>query len=406
MMLPPFDPPTTRGGKAELPLSLFPHKAGEKLLSPSTNSGGTKGGFFSIPIIFFAVLLFASLAQAQDMQIVAAEYRVDNLAPVEVALTPDDSVSFTVAAGLPALVPGFHNVVVRFRDLNGVWSVPKSRLFYVSPDSLNLPGEPYSLAPIVGAEISIDSGAAIPVALAADDSVSFAQTVLPGTLTVGFHHAVVRYQDSAGVWSVPKSRLFYVSPDSLNLPNEPYDLSPIAGAEAQIHGMLANDGIFDTTFALTAADGDFDSAEESTLDHLLTGYVLSLGVLPRGDYTLKVRFCDTRGVWTAPVARNFVVTSGLVIFPRLPNENDVTLTWFTSQLDVGYYSIYVSDSASGVFNFLDSTNVGTYIHANTMAESLRKFYQLTVHYLGAAILVTEQGVMPIEPSLVRKEELR
>jgi hypothetical protein len=337
-------------------------------------------------------MFYAAPAGPPDQEIVGGAYWLDEIGGFPFDITPGPTVSVASAQSTDSLDPGFHQVRVEFYDNSSTWSAAKTRPFYLSPV------EQYSDV-VTAAEYAIDGGPMTPIPVNPAPEVDISQEVSSQGLEPGFHNVAVHFSDANSVWGPARERPFLTIP-------HPTGVGNLTEAQAVLHGVLGNGSVLDTTFALHAADGALDSTDEETLDSILTSNVLTDGTLPRGDYTLSVRYRDDLGTWTAPVSRNFIVTSGLVIFPHYPGESDVSLIWFQSQLDVGYYSIYASDSCSGVFTFLDSTNVGSYVHVNILAQSPQKYYFATAGFAGQSILVVGDHAVPLDGPLENRRANR
>ena len=310
----------------------------------------------------------------QTQPIVAAEYFVDSSAAVPIAIGQGYDVSLLTSVDVGAMDLGYHNLYIRYQDSTGVWSTAKAKPFVVVEE------EPLQVQPIVAAEYFVDSSAAVSVAIDSGEQVSFLTAAELGALDLGYHNLYVRYQDSTGVWSTTKAKPFCVLDSALGEP-----LS-IAGANAHIHGEFLGGGTYDTSFALHPEVATFPISYETTLDTIFTDYVFGNRTLPRGNYTLQVRFQDNRGVLSNWMEVPFRIATGLVISVWYP---DIRLDWFVSSLDQGDYYIYNADSADGIYYQIPGSPFpgNSYVHTNAAADYSIKFYYVTSEDYGPRMIL-------------------
>ncbi len=236
------------------------------------------------------LLILGTWVLAQDPDITAMEYYIDTdpgvgagtTIPVTAAAAVD--VNFTIPTG--SLSPGFHNLVIRAQDQNGLWSIQESRPFFIATSS------PTTTANISAVEYYIDTdpgfGNGTPVAITAATTQDLNIAVPTGSLSEGFHTLHFRSQDSDGQWSIFESKAFYVNvvPNWINV--EYYiDTDPGVGAGT-----------------VTAI-----SPPTSNVNVNLT---IPTGSLSDGSHTLNIRGQDENNLWGQPRTVTFDVCSPLV----------------------------------------------------------------------------------------------
>lgn len=125
-----------------------------------------------------------------------------------VALTAGTDVQgLAFIADISALSEGFHNLFIRSRDENKVWSLTNKWLFYKELIA-------DTLADIVKAEYFIDAdpgfGMATNIPITSDTVVRNIMLNLDiSSLNSGFHQLFIRTLDSDGKWSLTNKKLFY-----------------------------------------------------------------------------------------------------------------------------------------------------------------------------------------------------
>ncbi len=123
---------------------------------------------------------------------------------------PQASAAFAVDAS--ALPIGFHNLSMRFKDVNGLWGMTEARLFYVYGGN---GGSTTPASPIVASEYFFDAdpgvgnGTALPTG-APQDNVSVNTAIDASALAIGAHVLTIRMKDADGRWGIAESRPFVV----------------------------------------------------------------------------------------------------------------------------------------------------------------------------------------------------
>jgi hypothetical protein len=127
--------------------------------------------------------------------------------------TVGDSALENIAFPTVGLSQGFHLLLVRARDAEGKWGVPRTRKFYIYDDTYkSLVKEPPK---IIAAEYYFDkdtvsSGEGTSLNISEGNEVEWSGQIIVAGLDVGEHVLFIRVMDSAGVWSASYPKLFNV----------------------------------------------------------------------------------------------------------------------------------------------------------------------------------------------------
>jgi len=126
--------------------------------------------------------------------------------------TIKDTIEEPLELAVAGLSPGYHKLYARSRDIEGTWSIPMWRKFYVFEDTvirIDL-----SSPPLVAAEYYFDDevplGGGTPIPVPKGDSIEWSGPIGVTGLEAGEHHLLIRVQDSAGQWSIAHSQSFSV----------------------------------------------------------------------------------------------------------------------------------------------------------------------------------------------------
>ena len=224
----------------------------------------------------------------------SAEYFIDsdpgegNAIPIDAAYGGELSeLDFEISTS--DLSFGEHSVFLRYQDSEGTWSIPKIHSFTVSNPN------PPSYT-IHAAEYFIDSdpgeGNGIPIESTYDSYTSdldFEISTLD--FSWGVHDVYLRFQDSDGVWSVPKGH-------SITITNPDSQDSNIQSAEY----FIDSDPGEGNAIPIDAAYG----GELSELD-----FEISTTNLTFGEHSVYLRFLDDQGHWSNATGYYFTVTFSL-----------------------------------------------------------------------------------------------
>ena len=150
------------------------------------------------PIILVAIALATSL-QAQTI----TEYRWwlnDDLSTLtNVAVSAGADLQLSTDIDLPTLVKDHNYITIQFKDSDGGYSSPITRMFTRSTGMVN--GHEYWIDDDIANSTSGPIGPATVVDLIAD---------LPTNMTAGDHTFTIRFSGESGTWSVPHSTTFSV----------------------------------------------------------------------------------------------------------------------------------------------------------------------------------------------------
>lgn len=128
-------------------------------------------------------------------------------------LAPGDSIQDTAIAVAAGQQPGFHNLYVRVKDTNNVWSLYEGGKIYLY-DTVTVSALPVT-HPLEAAEYFFDTdpgvgnGTALNTFITAD-SIQFTDTLPTAPLTAGTHRLYVRVRDTMNVWSLHEGQEFVV----------------------------------------------------------------------------------------------------------------------------------------------------------------------------------------------------
>lgn len=187
------------------------------------------------------------------------------------------------------LTPGFYYISLRFRSTEMVWSVPKTRAFYVrNEDNEQIADEIVEAEYFIGnTDPGPGNGSQLPIA-SIGDPVSFA-TSAATNLQPGIHSLNIRFKSSVGLWSVVRPRYFNVIDEEGSMLAE-----EIVAAEYFVD---ADPGVGQGT--------SFDLSNVGQSVEFAHAALMSAGM---GTHTLYVRTKSDRNIWSVPRGRAFIVT--------------------------------------------------------------------------------------------------
>jgi len=222
-------------------------------------------------------------------RIVASEYFVD-ADPGEGLgwlLVPDAGNDVTLAANFPAdtMTPGMHHLNLRVRSVDGMWSSPARRPFYVGRSGSLLADAEYFWDddPGHGNGMSLDFVDGYEAALTPSLS-------LP-ELAHGPHAFNLRFRSLIGEWSAPARRAIRIEPE------EPAGGYAITAAEA----FVDQDPGLGQAHPVLAVDGSLDESNEPLLRYISP---LNLNI---GGHSGYVRVQDNTGRWSTLARDSFTV---------------------------------------------------------------------------------------------------
>ena len=172
-------------------------------------------------IIVLLCLLGVFTTNAQ--QITEAEYFFDTDPGVgngiNIPLTPGNSIDMTATADLSALGMGYHSILVRVKDENGVWSVGKFKTIFIKPEA--------KTGQIIAAEYFFDDdpgiGNGTAIQFTGTDNIDEMLNIpVPEDLEFGPHRLYIRTKSTDNLWSHYAVREFEVCNSSGPIISEQY----------------------------------------------------------------------------------------------------------------------------------------------------------------------------------------
>jgi len=231
------------------------------------------------------------------------------------------------------LVTGFHIMVTRFRDANGLWSMNEARTFYVAtPTSLSKSTELESAEYFIdGPDPGVGNATSIPgFTAAAGDTVPFntviaALNLASSPLATGFHTMVMRFRDSNGLWGMNEARSFYVGPPAA----KPVATQVVA---AEYFFALSDPGVGKATPMTGFTPGDSMNVSKlvSIPPFLISGSTV--------DYTMRVK--DNNGEWSMNYTQSFHICDSAAIAGFKYTQSFLTLSFQDTSLD-GYSYLWI-----------------------------------------------------------------
>ncbi len=208
------------------------------------------------------------------------------------ATGPTDTINDSVSISFTGLGIGFHNLYVRVRDTNGVWSLYEGSSFYIQ-DTLVTTSASFDSS---SAEYFYDTdpgvGNGTTILLTPGDSIFNTTLVSTIGLAPGLHSLYIRMKDSNNVWSLYEGGSFYLY-DTITAFTPPVT-HPIEEAEYFFDtDPGVGNGIMMNTFI--------------TVDSILFTDTLATAPLTAGTHYLYVRVKDIMNVWSLCDPQTFVI---------------------------------------------------------------------------------------------------
>ena len=146
--------------------------------------------------------------------VVAAEYYLDSDPGVglgtAITVTSGTSVNFGFTIPSADLTEGFHVLVIRTQDDQGLWGMQEAKAIYVSNTNPLATTMITQLEYFIDADPGVGSGTAVDIIDAVDFNVDLVAST--SLLDAGMHTIYFRAQDEMGVWSIIESKPFLVDP--------------------------------------------------------------------------------------------------------------------------------------------------------------------------------------------------
>jgi hypothetical protein len=170
--------------------------------------------------------------------LVAAEWFVDtdpghgNGNPISISST--GYLETQSSLDLSGVAPGFHQLYIRVKNENGIWSHYEGRRFYILE---NLPMEPSTpQAQLIACEWFVDTdpglGNGTAFSFAPTDSIAMPLDLSVTPFSSGTHHLFIRVKNADNTWSLYEGREFIICNDVLDPPT--YSGSPVVCENATL----------------------------------------------------------------------------------------------------------------------------------------------------------------------------
>lgn len=163
----------------------------------------------------FLILCFIVSIGAYAQDLVSGEYFFDNEPGIGngnalASFTANDTVPLNLNISTTGLNVGFHELYIRFKDVNGVWGQYENKTFYIQ-DAAAIGNAPnlFSAEYFFDTDPGFGNGLSLP-AFNPADSISFSFNTAVSTLSPGQHSIYVRFKDSVGVWGIYEGASFTV----------------------------------------------------------------------------------------------------------------------------------------------------------------------------------------------------
>lgn len=303
----------------------------------------------------------------------AAEYFIDNDPGIGngTALnvgSAGNTVNFVAALPTTSLVPGFHLLAIRTRNVNGLWGLFETRPFYISASAANM-------GAITAAEYFIDNdpgagnGTAVTVG-ASGNTVNFTASFPVAALSNGFHNLAIRTRDVNGIWSLFEHRLFYINAAGGNM-------AALVGGEA----------FLDTDPGIGNGQPFTFGSPGSTISQIVSMNIPAGTTV--GQHLLVARVKDANGVWSLfDTVRTLNVTPSVPLplrflrFEARKWSHLVMLNWETAEeVNTSHFEIErskngLSFTKIGQVAAVNSPGQHTYTFKDERPESGINYYRL------------------------------
>ena len=118
-----------------------------------------------------------------------------------IAVTQGDTIDDVFDFSIAGLTDGFHNLFIRTRTQNKIWSITEGRTIYVIPEPSAI-----TISPINSMEYFFDTdpgvGNGTALAVTQGDTIDNIFDISTSGLGYGTHYLFLRVEDTAGVWSI------------------------------------------------------------------------------------------------------------------------------------------------------------------------------------------------------------
>jgi hypothetical protein len=192
--------------------------------------------------------------------------------------SPADVINFNANISINALAPGFHVLLMRVRNSDGVWSLTEPRYFYISSNTTVNTEDITAAEYFIDADPGAGNGTSTPIGITG--AVVNFTAMIPANLSPGFHMISIRTKDANGKWGLSDTRTFYVYPPAgANMP-------VITAAE---YFFDHDPGVGNGTPLSFTSPGDIVAQ---------TFMILVPASMSAGDHLLTIRAKDQAGTWS------------------------------------------------------------------------------------------------------------
>lgn len=223
-----------------------------------------------------------------------------------------------------ALVPGIHRLYVRAKDDGGVWSLPRSQVFYIPYDA-----PPFEEGTVAEVEYFFDAdpGAGNGTPIYSRNAVELDQLIGTAALVPGIHRILVRARDNGGRWSMPQKLVFFI----------PYPAMAPAAQITRLEYFIDSDPGFGNGTGVDVANGA----------SLSVNLPLYIGPVEHGNHTLYIRCQNSEGAWGFPASCQF--SDGVPAFLTISVADGVVSLAWQDLYGIETYKVYSAPLPEGTW---------------------------------------------------------
>ncbi len=287
--------------------------------------------------LVYSKLVYITNSDARS-NIDAMEYFIDNDpgkgSGTAVSVTTGSTVDINEVISSSGLSSGIHFIYFRVKNVDGQWSLVKSKLVFITNNTSN--------SDIVSAEYFIDDdpgiGSGISVSVTAGSTVDITESMSTSGLSTGIHLLYYRVQNADGIWSLTSSKLLYIT--------ENVATSDIIAAEY----------FFDND----PGNGNATALSVSAGANVNISTTISVASIDAGLHSLYVRVKDADGKWSLSQAKLIYKSE------HFSNSNIVAAEYFYDQ-DPGY-----GNATSISISAADTINITTALATDNLSAGIHK----------------------------------
>ena len=177
-------------------------------------------------IFFLFISIFHHIGYSQN--ITYAEYFIDsdpgfgNGTPI--TFTPGEpiDINFLIDTNSPEFTIGYHNIYIRVRDENGIWSMNEARPIVIKDTASFNPSVPYEINKL---EYFIDNdpghGNATDLSVPTGQIIDINDLLATGPLSDGIHLIGFRAKTTGGCWGITEYRPIFIKDNTITEPTIP-----------------------------------------------------------------------------------------------------------------------------------------------------------------------------------------